>query len=263
MSFEHDLQTDAVALAKKYSFFPGNAAQGFMLNTDVKAKPLKGDFEGFKRSHVKDDKVIARVTLTLGLTDRGECLKVGPKLGGDSGVPVYFLPWDAKGAAVRMTIPDADPALPEDQHPKIFFTAVLSGCSIIFKGSPQNPTIYHCGTEGGDAGTPTPSDTTKFSNSNDFFRKMLSGHGYRPIGAQISSNDYMIPKRSPAGSEAVSEAEQHFLDALKQQPQFQKGFILKSEILGVPALACEKDGTGSSSFRITAYLPMTPTNGNL
>ena len=238
MSFENELRSDPVALAKRYSFFPPNKAAGFNLSTDVNAKALEGDFAGFTRSQVKKDKKIARVTLKLGLSSRGECLLVEPTLGGDTGVPVYYLPWDDKGAAVRMTIPEEDTARPEDQHPKIFFTAVLSGCSIIFKGSAQCPTIYHCGTAGGEVGTPT---STKFGNSNDFFSQMLSGHGYRLIGGQINSTDYMIP-RSAKGADAVAESERQFLEALKQQPQFQRGFVLKAVVSWGSCFGVRKGG---------------------
>jgi hypothetical protein len=132
-----------------------------------------------------------------------------------------------------MEIPDLAPDLPDSQHPKIFFTAVLSGCSIIFKGTQQNPTIYHCGTEGlgdqGGQGTPTPRDSSKYANSDAFFRQMLSGSGYRNIGGQINKTDYMVPIRG-GGGETIAQRESDFLTALRSQPQFTKGFILKSAI---------------------------------
>jgi hypothetical protein len=60
-------------------------------------------------------------------------------------VPVYYLPW-GDGKAIRLTIPTHDPLNP---GPDRFFTAALSGCSIFFQGTPQNPTIYHCGGDSG------------------------------------------------------------------------------------------------------------------
>jgi len=235
MALEDDLVADPVGLAKRYSFFPQGKAKNFAFDSDVNAKDLKGDFAGFTRSHVHDDKMISRVTLEIGRCDRGESLLVNPVIGdGAGGVPVYFLPWDQRGAAVRMEIPSLAPDLPVAQHPKIFFTAVLSGCSIIFKGTPQNPTIYHCGTEGlknqdGGQGTPTPRDSSKYANSDAFFRQMLSGRGYRSVGGQIKKTDYMVPTHG-GGGDAIAQRESDFLTALKGQDQFKKGFILKSAV---------------------------------
>ena len=233
MALEDDLLADPVGFAKRYSFFPQGKPEDFAFDTDISAHALKGDFTGFTRSHVKEDKMISRVTLEVGHCDRGESLLVNPVIGGGTGVPVYFLPWDQRGAAVRMEIPNASPDLPEIQHPKIFFTAVLSGCSIIFKGTPQNPTIYHCGTEGlkdlGGQGTPTPRDSSKYANSDAFFRQMLSGKGYRNVGGQIKKTDYMVPIHG-GGGETIAQRENDFLTALKSQPQFKNGFILKSAI---------------------------------
>jgi hypothetical protein len=227
-TLEDDLRADAVALAKKYSFFLPDKAANFDMDSHTTATPLKGDFKGFHRTNVGNDKMIAKA-LALGLSSRGESLMVTPTVGGATGVPVYYLPWDDRGAAVRMEIPDQDPNLSEDKHPRIFFTAVLSGCSIIFKGTARNPTIYHCGTAGGEVGTATSTDTTKFANSDAFFRQMLTGRGYRPVLGQINKTDYMVPSIG-GGGDAVEQTEKQFLDAIKQQPQFQRGFVLKSVV---------------------------------
>jgi hypothetical protein len=66
-------------------------------------------------------------------------------------VPVYFLPWDAGGAIVSMTIPREGVIGPGSHilDPDIFFTAAINGCSIFIQGSPENPTVYHAG---GDTG---------------------------------------------------------------------------------------------------------------
>ena len=57
-------------------------------------------------------------------------------------VPVYWLPWNTAGAAIRLTIPAHTAANP---GPGLFFTAAINGCSVFFQGPAQNPTIYHCG----------------------------------------------------------------------------------------------------------------------
>jgi hypothetical protein len=78
-------------------------------------------------------------------------------------------------------------------------------------------------------GTPTPSDTSKYTNSDHFFRQMLSGRGYRPVAGQIHKTDYMVPSKG-GGGEAVASIEQDFLQQLQQQEQFKRGFTLKSVV---------------------------------
>jgi hypothetical protein len=61
--------------------------------------------------------------------------------------PIWFLPWRT-GSALRLTIPAAGGI---GANPDIFFTAAINGCSIFFQGTPQNPTITHCGGNTGFA----------------------------------------------------------------------------------------------------------------
>jgi hypothetical protein len=211
MSLEDELRNDPKSLAQKYSFCPNNPSFSewtFGAN-QVKKTPLKGEYAGFNRFNLDEDFLIAKLGLEFGMSARGECLMVTPSFKeGAPGVPAYFLPWDNRGAAVRIRIPDLDPNLPDAEHPKLFMTAALSGCSIIFKGTPQKPTIYHCGTEGNGVGTDTKGE------SNDFFRAMLTGPPYRAIGGQIKSTDYMVPN---SGSAGMTLMEKNFLEALKGQ----------------------------------------------
>ncbi|HBP19080.1 MAG TPA: hypothetical protein DEA08_15000 [Planctomycetes bacterium] len=51
----------------------------------------------------------------------------------------HFLPWDDRGGAVYMEL--------DDSGPNIFFTAALSGCSVMVDGNADNPTVYHFGCE--------------------------------------------------------------------------------------------------------------------
>ena len=67
-------------------------------------------------------------------------------------VPTYFLPW-ADDFAIRLTIPPMGQRTGKGRSdPGNFFTAAISGCSVIFQGTPDNPTIYHCGGNSGYAG---------------------------------------------------------------------------------------------------------------
>jgi hypothetical protein len=71
-------------------------------------------------------------------------------------VPVYYLPWGS-GVAMQLDIPSNQKLqnanidiTDKEKHPNLFFTAGLSGCSIIFKGTEYSPTIFHCGLESGN-----------------------------------------------------------------------------------------------------------------
>jgi hypothetical protein len=79
-------------------------------------------------------------------------------------VPVYYLPWEDAGASIRLTIPVAavnkGPSHPLDPaDPYLFFTAAINGCSIFFRGTPQHPTIFHCG---GSTGRTALNDQAQF-----------------------------------------------------------------------------------------------------
>lgn len=62
--------------------------------------------------------------------------------GAGAGFPAYFLPWDSAGGAAYMTLGPGGP-----DH---FFTAALSGCSVMVAGPADAPTVYHCGVENWD-----------------------------------------------------------------------------------------------------------------
>lgn len=206
MNFEYLLKAqpkDLEELAKRYAFVARDYAHGYVPTNEHK---LTGQHEGFRFTMVDPRQKIARLKFELTTTDRGEAVRVIPSLNSDDGVPAYFLPYDNRGAAVELTIPDLKPELPEEKHPKLFFTAVLSGCTIFFKGSAVNPTIYHCGTAGtAGGGTPTTGD------SNEFFRHLLeiasSGGLGRPdpIAGMVRKQDYMIPKDGSPGNAELYE----------------------------------------------------------
>jgi len=63
-------------------------------------------------------------------------LSFDPAVGGFN---AYYLPWDETGGALYMTLGGAA---------DYFFTAGLSGCSIMISGNPTAPTVYHCGIGG-------------------------------------------------------------------------------------------------------------------
>jgi hypothetical protein len=194
MSLETDFENGPKDFAGKYAFLPDDKAAGYVERNEQQM--TVGKFKGFRHTVVNQSQGIARVQLVKGMHNvRGDVVKVQPSLTTGAGLPVYFLPWDRRGAAVELTIPNANPALPDHQHPRFFFTAVLSGCSIMFKGTPQNPTIFHCGTGGTGADeVPTQGD------SNQFFLDLLNrctmyGVGtLGPVVQQVRSDEYMVPR---------------------------------------------------------------------
>lgn len=214
MSLENDLQADPKGFANRYSMLPANAADGYVPSNENQW--TTGQYEGFRHTVVDLRQGIARVSLEERLTDRGQAVVVKPSLTASTGLPVYFLPWDNRGAAVELTIPNRDPALPEAQHPKVFFTAVLSGCTIMFKGTAQNPTIFHCGTAGETGG-----QLATHGESNQFFRDMLERANMFGVGTtgqiqtQVKSTDYMHSTRNPSAH--VGGLEQNVKKTMEQR----------------------------------------------
>jgi hypothetical protein len=65
-------------------------------------------------------------------------------------IPIHWLPW-GKEKVVTTQIPAVPRNLvepDEDQNPRFFFTAGISGCSVFVKGPATSPTIFHSGTQG-------------------------------------------------------------------------------------------------------------------
>jgi uncharacterized membrane protein len=212
--------TNILDFAKKYSFYAGDQAEGYVPTGETM---LDGDFKGFRHTLVNDAQKVTNITVTRQQrngVNRAADFLVKPSLTSPTGTKSYFLPWDARGAAVELTIPAFTPGDDESANPSIFFTAVLSGCSIVFKGTANKPTIFHCGTAGGGSGQSTQGD------SNEFFRKMLRdirdkdlGRSNRAVATQVLSTDYM-QTRSGGGVAPTHEAEfarklkEHYADNL-------------------------------------------------
>jgi hypothetical protein len=209
------LEANPKATAKKYSFCPDDDAAGYG-RPDGTA--LDGAYTGFRFTTVGVNQRIARVQFEKYYAfGRGTVLRVKPTLDrAAAGTPAYFLPWDARGAAVELTIPRRNPDLPAATHPRFFFTAALSGCTILFRGTADNPTIYHCGTAGGKSGT----DTT--GNANVFFASLLAEAKRKGLGNtagtatnQVNSTDYMNTTKLP--SAGVGTTERQFRQAINNE----------------------------------------------
>lgn len=199
--------------AKKYSLYAGDRAEGYVATGETK---LDGAFDGFRHTLLGDSQKVTNIEVTRQMDsgrNRAADFLVKPSLTSGTGTRSYFLPWDPRGAAVEMTIPPFATGDDLNANPPIFFTAVLSGCSIVFKGTADKPTIFHCGTAGGEVGQSTVGD------SNEFFRKMLRqirekdlGRSNRKVATQVLSTDYMHTR---AGGGAAPAQEATFANQLK------------------------------------------------
>ena len=204
-----------LGFAQKYSLYALDQAQGYVPGGET---ALTGKYANFRHTLVGDNQKIAYILVereTQAGRNRAADFVVKPSLADTTGrgTRSYFLPWDARGAAVEMTIPTFRNGDDANANPPIFFTAVLSGCSIVFKGSDTKPTIFHCGTAGGAAGGNTAGD------SNKFFKNMLInirnqglGRSGKAVGTQVLSTDYMHTR---AGGGAAPAHETAFENTLK------------------------------------------------
>lgn len=135
--------------------------------------------EDIKMRRIESNRKIAYIDLGLSARQQNGANQAGDQTAGDmitfdatyaftaNYVPVYYLPWDDSGASVRLTIPTAG-ANQGPSHgitaanPYIFFTAAINGCSIFFRGTRRNPTIFHCG---GSTGRQAIDDQAHFWQS--------------------------------------------------------------------------------------------------
>ena len=205
--------TNMLENARKYSFLPGNEAAGY---TAANVTPLDGSYAGFNHTVVDNTQDVTMMNINQlaipGSGGRGTSYTVShSRVAGATGTPCFFLPWDHRGAAVEMTIPRFVAGGDQVANPPLFFTACLSGCSIMFKGSPGHPTIVHCGTAGATGG-----EAATVGESNQFFRAMMSdirakglGRARKTVKAQVLSTDYMN-KGGPGGVGVASADETAF-----------------------------------------------------
>ena len=176
--------------------------------------------------------VAARQTGVVGVTNPGDRVVFASSYNNPGGyVPVYFLPW-ADEHAVRLTIP---PMGQNNPDPHIFFTAAISGCSIVFQGTTQNPTIYHCG---GETRYDSLDDAAEFWEAvvDEFIAQDGQGLGQRPAGqvqATIDKRQYVAEPGIKAFSHAFGAPSEKkttarakaYADALRRTQKKDKVFI--------------------------------------
>jgi hypothetical protein len=152
-----------------------------------KSSELQGNFAGWNHREMLGNfrKALVQLERTSDRSENTVAVNATtyPVQGRGSGLPTWFLPWDSSGAVVELTIPLHNRAFQDYASPKIFLTAALSGCSVYIKGSPDNPTIYHCGTSG-----------TAPENSPEFYKRMVMTCKHLGYGAPASGRVHGIGK---------------------------------------------------------------------
>ena len=180
-SLSTQFHADPIGFAAHHSLAPKDEPTGFSMtatNANLQTTPLSGVFKNWNHRQVTGDARRALVDLEQCLVrDRGDNVvavkaKMYPPQGRGPGLPTWFLPWDQRGAVVELTIPRHNPNSTDYDSPRFFFTAALSGCSVFVKGSPDSPTVYHCGTSG-----------ISPANSPQFFKRMVMTCKNLGIGA--------------------------------------------------------------------------------
>lgn len=199
----------ALKLLRRHSIDAVSKPVGFKEGYTRQLDRTHGDFTDFRQTTMRSNQKICSINLlmkishTLSGVDCGAAgsLRVNAKVGADDdGVPAYFLPWDERGGTVQMTIP-AGSGTDYDAHPQLFFTAALSGCSVIIKGSASSPTVVHAGS----GQLPPPYDANKFwkkfvrhldTHPDDAIRHARTG---AKIKAQATKSQYVAGKEVPSG----------------------------------------------------------------
>lgn len=147
-------------LLTKYAIYPGDGIPGYKPETigsvGVRSRATKQVLVEAHANNITTAKIdsghkVGYINLSLsgrqqGVTHPGDRIEFQATSAPTQGyVPAYFLPW-ADDFAIRLTIPPIGQRTGKSRSdPGIFFTAAISGCSVIFQGTPDNPTIYHCG----------------------------------------------------------------------------------------------------------------------
>lgn len=164
------------------------AATAAFLNPDGTFRP-GASMEDFTRT---TDEIRRQFATTSSYGTKVLLAKFHPAAVPGMTIPCYHLPWNPAGCAMRLRIPNVGGGPASDNNPIFFLTSALSGCSIYVMGTPKEPIIYHCGTEGMTGG----------DNSKQFWDAVMRkiGHNVQAAGVgAIHATDYMLPKRGAAG----------------------------------------------------------------
>lgn len=205
---------------RRYSFDPASEPVGRVFGATREANE-RSKYAGMEHNLVRDDQRIAHCKLTQktqhtingGACGAASAIVVSAQFEQAAGYePAWFLPWNDKGGVVEMTIP-AGGGPTDPPSPSVFFTAALSGCSVVFKGTAQNPTILH----GGSGTAPIPYDANRFWRD---FVNYLAENPTRAteasntgrIAAQVVKNQYVVGETVQVSPTRTAQTTRHALD---------------------------------------------------
>lgn len=136
--------------------------------------------------------------------------KTGGQVGGDdSYFPCWFLPW-ASNHLTKMHIPPRIPARAGRRaslDPDLFFTAAISGCSVMAAGDPKAPIVTHGGTAMARSMPGVNEDAFEFGNSrlhwSGLFERELARTGKGGPISGVHREDYVNRAFTGTTSEAM------------------------------------------------------------
>ncbi len=196
--FNTALQDDPVDLMKKFSVCPPSDVEGH-LGTKRNDLAVPGTLDSTRTDEVEYRTMGGRKVAWVKLrkTDRGPYYVTGNEGAGtltmeatytetDGHIPIYWLPWNAAGAIIRLKIPRKGTRTAGKQDPDIFFTAAINGCSVFVDGAEDEPEVFHCG---GDTGTADPDGGADFWRG--MLRQAVGRGGVVPFSAEVNKTDYI------------------------------------------------------------------------
>ena len=194
--FNTKFKNDPVAFVKDYAIAPPDDV-GMYVGSKRKTMQKSGKSFDFNRTpslkkvawaNIKKVPKLDRANVTfMPVSEQAITFDLSFEKRGKRHVPMYFLPWSAGGAIIRLTIPRVRDIVQGQLDSPYFFTATITGCSIFIKGTPDHPTIYHAG---GETGENDPTAAAQFWL--DLMQTHSTHHG--AIKAVVDKTDYI---RSP------------------------------------------------------------------
>jgi hypothetical protein len=158
--------------------------------------------------------------------------------------PVWFLPW-ASNHVTRMMIPSSASLKQRARatgsavqvDPDIFFTAAINGCSVFVTGAPENPTVWHGGTEQARSSATANLNVPRFKNLNaakhwhDIVEQSTTALGQQGPIAQVHKGHYT----NLLGTDHTSESMEYmnFLKDNRQKNMRIDTIVPMGSILGV------------------------------
>lgn len=212
MSHTKKFFADPLKIAQAYALAPVDDIDGYVGKriTDIDMQDYRGltttntPVDSVEYARVQRGRQVATIKIRkekarpLQSNEGRDVLRVSGTFDCDAdGQPAYFLPWDAKGAIVRLTIPPKGTRRGLD--PDIFFTAAINGCSVFVQGDPKSPTVYHAG---GGTGRSNHNDAANFWRTalSRCMQSYATARARGKFGADVDKTDYIKTMGTPGNA---------------------------------------------------------------